>query len=127
MFSSILSCQQCHLVIHFRPVSKEFSPSPLQVQLRGQVRLRQALPGPGVLRPRSHGHLLQRDSGGGAELHLEELQIPGVPGAAAEAHQLPEHHHHLPETRQEHLPHHAQLQRHGLPPLVRLHGAAGVE
>ena len=97
------------------------------MQLGGQVRLRQALPGPGLLHPRPHGHLLQRDGGGGAKLHLEELQVSGVPGAAAKAHQLPEHHHHLPETCQEHLPHHAQLQRHGLPPLVRLHSAAGVQ
>lgn len=99
----------------------------LQVQLGGQVRLWQALPRPGVLCPGSHRHVLQRDGGGGAELHLEKLQIPGVPGATAEAHQLPEHHHHLPETRQEHVPHHAQLQRHRLPPLVRLYSPAGVE
>lgn len=121
---SLFSCQHCHLVINF--VSKELS-SPFQVQLRGKVRLGQALPGPSALRPRSHAHLLQRDSGGSAQLHLEELQVPGVPGAEAETHQLPEHHHYLPETRQEHFPHHAQLQRHGLPPLVCLHGAAGVE
>lgn len=98
-----------------------------QVQLSGEVRLGQTLPGPGLLRPRAHGHLLQRDSGGGAELYLEELQVPSVPGATTEARQLPEHHHHLPETRQEHLPHHAELQPGGLPPLVCLHGAAGIQ
>lgn len=98
-----------------------------QVQLGGEIRLGQTLPGPGLLRPRAHGHLLQRDSGGGAQLYLEELQVPSVPGAATEACQLPEHHHHLPETRQEHLPHHAQLQPGGLPPLVRLHGATGIQ
>lgn len=97
------------------------------MQLRGQVRLGQALPGPGVLHPGSHANLLQRDGGGSEELHLEELQVPSLPGAAAETHQLPKHHHHLPEARQEHVPHHAQLQRHGVPPLVRLHGEAGVQ
>lgn len=99
----------------------------LQVQLRGEVRLGQALPGPGLLRPRAHGHLLQRDSGGGAQLHLEELQVPSVPGATTEACQLPEHHHHLPQTRQELVPHHPQLQPRRLPTLVRLHGAAGIQ
>lgn len=92
-----------------------------------QVRLRQALQRPGAVRPGSHAHFLQRDGGGGAELHVEKLQDAGVPGAAAEARQLPEHHHHLPKTRQEHLPHHSQLQPHGRSPLVRVHGAAGVQ
>lgn len=97
------------------------------MQLRGQVWLRQALPGPGLLRPRSHCNFLQRDGGGSARLHLEELQVTGVPGATTEAHQLQEHHHHLPKTCQKHLPHHPQLQCHRVPPLVRLHGAAGVQ
>lgn len=73
LFWSIFSCQYCHLVINFGCVSKKLSTSPFQVQLRGQVRLRQALPGPGLLRPCSHAHFLQRDSGGCAKLHLEEL------------------------------------------------------
>lgn len=120
-----LSCQHCHLEFNFRHSSNV--PLLIQVCLRGQVRLRQALPGSGLLRPCSHGDLLQRDSGGSAGLHLEELQVPGVPGAASETHQLPEHHHHLSETHQEHLPHHAQLQRCRLPPLVCLHGATGVQ
>lgn len=106
---------------------KSHLPLVFQVQLGGEIRLGQTLPGPGLLRPRAHGHLLQRDGGGGAQLYLEELQVPSVPGTAAEARQLPEHHHHLPETRQEHLPHHAQLQPRGLPPLVRLHGATGIQ
>lgn len=97
------------------------------MQLGGQVRLGQTLPGPGALRPFPHAHLLQRDGGGRAGLHLEELQVRGAPGAAAEARQLPEHHHHLPQARQEHVPHHAPLQLGQLPPLVRLHGAAGVQ
>lgn len=124
----INTCQQCHLAIALKLYKFLISsPSRFQVQLWGQVRLWQALPGPGVLRPRSHGNLLQRDRCGGAQLHMEELQVPGVPGATAETHQLPEHHHHLPKARKEHVPHDAQLQRHRLPPLVRLHGAAGVE
>lgn len=97
------------------------------MQLGGQVRLGQTLQGPGALRPFPNAHLLQRDGGGRAGLHLEELQVRGAPGAAAEARQLPEHHHHLPQARQEHVPHHAQLQLGQLPPLVRLHGAAGVQ
>lgn len=56
------------------------------MQLRGQVRLRQALQRPGVLHLRSHSQLIQRNSGGRAELHLEELQVPGVSGAKTEAH-----------------------------------------
>lgn len=97
------------------------------MQFTSEVRLRQTLQGSGVLQPRSYTHLLQRDGGGSGELHLEELQEPSLLGAPAEACQLPKHHHHLPKERQEHLPHHAQLQSHGLPPLVHLYGAAAVQ
>lgn len=97
------------------------------MQLRGQIRLGQTLPGPGALRPFPHARLLQRDGGGRAGLHLAELQVRGAPGAAAEARQLPEHHHHLPQTRQEHVPHHAALQLGQLTPLVRLHRATRVQ
>lgn len=123
--SSESSCARLSCTIIPGVVPKQ-SPSDFQVHVCRQVWLRQALQRPGAVRPGSHAHFLQRDGGGGAELHVEKLQDAGVPGAAAEARQLPEHHHHLPKTRQEHLPHHSQLQSHGRSPLVCVHGAAGV-
>ncbi len=68
-----------------------------QVQLCGEVRFRQTLPWPGVLRSGPDRHILQRDSGGPSELHMAQLQVRGSLRATAQAATLPKHDHRLPK------------------------------